>query len=127
MWGIDDRRSNAGQDNKKKGALAGLYYQAEADTNTVKIGSAHDHLAVAVGDRIVVCYTQESSPDKVYFRVIRHGKSGPVSELAVGKGRKNNLSSEYMALYAESSRIWFVNTLAPNTLYELELVDAKLP
>lgn len=28
-----------------------------------------------------------------------------------------------MALYTEADRIWFANTLAPNTLHELKLVD----
>jgi hypothetical protein len=92
-----------------------------------KVGGGRHHRAVAVGDRIVVCYTEEASPNQVFFRVIRNGALGPVTEVTIAKNREHNLGAEDMALYAESGRIWFVNTLAPNTLYELRLVDTKAP
>src|SRR5262249_13691468 len=79
------------------------------------------------GDRIVVCYTLRSAPDKAFFRVIRHGALGPVTELTIAKDWKHNLSSEYMVLYSEADRIWFVNTLEPNRLFELKLVDTQTP
>jgi hypothetical protein len=125
LRGIDDRRSV--EEKKGKGQVAGLYYQAEADATTLKVGSGNEHIAVAVGDRVIVGYTENNAPDKVFFRVIRHGTLGPVTEVAIAKGRDHNLSSEYMTLHSEGDRIWFVNTLAPNTLYELKLVDAKKP
>src|SRR5262249_54436517 len=103
----------------------GVYYQAEADGKTVKVANARQYRAAAVGDRIVVCYTLDDQPDKALFRVINHGALGPVKEITVAKGRKHNLWSDYMLLHAETDRIWFVNTIASNTVYELKLADAK--
>jgi hypothetical protein len=117
-------RTNEGPDQTQP---ASLHYQAEADGKTVKLASTYQYRAIAVGDRIVVCYTVKDSPEKVFFRVINHGALGPVSEITVGKGRIHNLWSENMVLYSEAERIWFVNTLATNTIYELKLVDAKKP
>lgn len=119
LWGTNDRR--------RRGQATGLYYQAEADTTVLKIADGYHHRAIAVGDRIVICYSLENAPDKVFFRVIRYGTLGPVSELTVAKGRDHNLWSEYMVLYSEADRIWFVNTLTPNALYKLKLVDVKNP
>lgn len=112
---------------KKNGAIAGLYYQAESDAITVKLGNGYHHRAIAVGDRIVVCYTQEDVPEKAFFRVVYRGSLGPVTEITAAKGRKDELSAEDMVLHAETDRIWFVNTLMPNTLHELTLVDVKKP
>ena len=119
LWGIDQ--------GDKKDAAAGLYYQAEADGKTVKVSDGGDFRAIAASDRIVVCYTLKQSPEKVFFRVINHGALGPVSEIVAAKGRKDPLRTEYLLLYAEASRIWFLNTLARNTLFELKLADAKKP
>jgi hypothetical protein len=119
LWRIDE--------GANQGKATGLYYQAEADGKTVKVSNAYEYRAVAVGNRIVVCYTQEDSPEKVFFRVIQHGILGAESAIAAAKGRKNNLWSEDMALHAEFARIWFANTLARNTVYELKLVEAKEP
>lgn len=105
----------------------GLYCQAEADGKTVKVGDSEEYRAIGVGNRIVICYTLNKTPNKVYFRVINHGALGPVSEITVAKDRKDRLGTEYMLLYAESGRIWFVNTLARNTLYELKLADPQRP
>jgi hypothetical protein len=117
LWRIDE--------GANRGEATGLYYQAEAESKSVKVANGYHYRAIAVGHSVVVCYTLLRSPDKVYFRVLHYGAPGPVTELTVAKGREHNLQDEYMALYAETDRIWFVNTLAPNTLYELKLVDMK--
>jgi hypothetical protein len=119
IWRVDE--------GAKKGEATGVYYQAEADGKTVKIGSEFQYRALSVGDRIVVCYTQEEVPDKVYFRVIKDGTLGPVSEIEAAKGRSHNLWSEDMVLHADGDRIWFVNTLTRDTLYELKLAEATKP
>jgi hypothetical protein len=119
LWRIDE--------GAKRGEATGLYYQAEADGKTVKICDGYEYRALAVGDRIVVCYTLDGSPEKVFFRVINHGALGPVSEITAGKGRKHDLQSEYMLLSTAAGRIWFANTLRRNTLYELRLVDTEKP
>jgi hypothetical protein len=123
IWGIWDRRDVTDPKEKKRESLDGLYYQAEANTARIKVGGGYHHRAIAVGDRIVICYTQESAPNMIYFRVIRHGTLGPVTELAIAKDREHPLWTEDMVLHAEAERIWFVNTLAPNTLHEFKLVD----
>jgi hypothetical protein len=117
LWRVDE--------GAKPGDATGLYYQAESDVQTVKVAKGYDYRAANVGDRIVVCYTQRDAPEKVFFRVILHGTAGPVSEIEAAKGRTHPLSSEDMVLHADAGRLWFVNTLARNTLYELELVGAK--
>jgi hypothetical protein len=122
VWGIQDP-TRLEPEQAKDGKLAGVYYQAEAEGTTVRVSAGEHYRAIAVGDRIVICYTLKSAPNSVYFRVIRNGTLGPVTEITAAKGREHNLWSEYMALYAEGDRIWFVNTIAPNTLYELRLVD----
>ncbi|MBI3464393.1 MAG: hypothetical protein HY000_15255, partial [Planctomycetes bacterium] len=66
-------------------------------------------------------------PNQVFFRVIRNRAFGPVTEITIAKDREHNLWGEYMALYAESDRVWFVNTLEPNRLHELRLVDTTKP
>ena len=115
LWSIDE--------GERRGEDTGLYCQAEADGKTVKVAGACQYRAIAVGDRIVLCYALEGSPEKVFFRVSHHGTLGPESKIEVAKGR--NLWSEYMLLHSEGDRIWFVNTLAANTVYELKLADAK--
>jgi hypothetical protein len=119
LWRIDE--------GARQGEATGLYYQAEADGKAMKVSSAYEYRATAVGNRIVFCYTLKESPEKVFFRVINHGALGPVSEITAAKGREYKLGSEYMLLYSESDRIWFVNTLTRNTLYELKLEDARNP
>jgi hypothetical protein len=111
----------------KPGPATGLYYQAEADGKSLKVASGHEYRAVNVGNRVVVCFTQLNQPDKLSFFVIRHGIAGPVTEIEVAKGREHNLWSEDMVLYADGDRIWFVNTLASNTLFELRLVESQTP
>jgi hypothetical protein len=58
---------------------------------------------------------------------MHRGNWGPTTEINTAKGRKFNLWSEYMVLYAEGDRVWFVNTIEQNTLYEFKLVDEKKP
>jgi hypothetical protein len=111
----------------KQGKATGLYYQTERDGKTVKVTDAYDYRAVAVGNRIVVCYTKEDTPEKVFFCVIHQGLVGPKSELIAAKGREHNLWAKYMFLYADGDRIWFANTLFGTWLYELKLTDAAKP
>ncbi|MBM4073107.1 MAG: hypothetical protein FJ271_29915 [Planctomycetes bacterium] len=68
LWGLWDRRDNGEAKGKERSRLDGLYYQAEADAVTIKLGGGYHHRAVAVGDRIIVCYTEESAPNDVSFR-----------------------------------------------------------
>jgi len=117
VWKIDEGAAQT--------KATGLYYQAEADGKTVKFSDGYEYRAIAAGDRIVVCYTLKDSPEKVFFRVIQHGILGPVSEITAAKGRSHNLWSEDLLLYWEPDRIWFMNTLATNALYELRIVDAQ--
>lgn len=119
LWGIDGGTKNSD--------ATGLYYQAETEAKTVKVADGYHYRAITVGNRIVVCYTLKQAPNKVYFRVINHGVLGPVSEITIAKDRKYNLWGKYMLLYAEAGRIWFVNTLARNTPYELKLADPQKP
>jgi hypothetical protein len=68
----------------------------------------------------------EAEPNKVFFRVINGDKVGPVSELKISDNRKHELWGSRMVLgRAGDDRIWFLNTLEINTLYELKLVDVK--
>src|SRR5262249_31789242 len=117
VWGIADLTPGANPGIKTPGPQNGLYYQAEANPKTLKIGTGANHRAVAVGDGVAVCWTEEGMPDNVYFRVIRRGVLGPVTELRIGQDRTHNLAAEYMALYADRDRIWFANTLSPNAIY----------
>jgi hypothetical protein len=127
FWSLNYRRDGAGPKGKGQAKPNGIYYQAEADATPRKVADGDHYRAIAMGDRIVVCYTQESAPNTAFFRVIRHGALGPVTAVTIDKGRENNLSEDYMVLYADAERVWFVNTLAPNTLHELRLVDAPKP
>jgi hypothetical protein len=115
LWRIDE--------GARPTEATGLYYQAETDGKTVKVCSSYDYRAIAVGDRIVICYTLKGSPEKVFFRVINHGTLGPVSEIVVAKGREDNLDLEWLVLHADAHRIWFANSLKANQLYELKLAD----
>ena len=119
FWGISE--------GAKPTEATGLYYQSEVDGKTVKIAQGYDFQAIAVGNRIIVCYVHRDVPEKVFFRVINHGAVGSVSEVTVNKGRDYSMWSENMLIHAESDRIWFVNTMTENTLYELKMVDAKMP
>jgi hypothetical protein len=110
----------------ERGAATGLYYQAEADGKTVKVSDGYRYRATAVGGRIVLCYTREKAPEKVFFRVVRRGALGPETGITVARGYKHNLWGEDMVLHAESGRLWFVNTLDRNSVYELRMVSTPL-
>lgn len=64
-------------EGQARGEATGLYYQAEADGKKMKVSRGFEYRAIAIGNRIIICYTQEESPEKVYFRVIEHGTLGP--------------------------------------------------
>jgi hypothetical protein len=117
IWRVDE--------GAMPGEATGLYYQAETDGKTIKIGGAHDYRAIVAGSRIVVCYTQKDSPAEVSFRVINHGVAGPASEIIANKGGEYPLASENLLLHAEGERLWFLNTRATNIRYELKLADTK--
>jgi hypothetical protein len=124
IWGIEDLTPGQNPLIKKPGSLNGLYYKSGAGATAVKVGAGSHHRAATRGDDVVICYTQESTPNIVYFRVIRQGASGPITELKISEDRTNNLWSEYMVLQPVGDRVWFVNTLTPNTLDEFKLVDS---
>jgi hypothetical protein len=119
LWRIDEGARHT--------EATGLYYQAEADGKTVKVAPGYEYRAVALGDRLLVCYTVEESPNKVFFRVIHHGAPGPVSEITVAKGRKYNLRSEDLLLHADKERLWFMNTVNTAALYELKIDEETKP
>jgi hypothetical protein len=121
LWGIVAREGNA--DLKQK--TEALHYRAEADATILKVGGGTDYAATAIGDRIIVCYSEEGSPNDVFLRVIRNGVLGPVARITLVKEREHSLSGHYMALHAEANRVWFVNTLEANTLYESKLADVN--
>lgn len=117
LWGIRGRRDS------KNVTVDKLYCQAEAKSAILKVGDSYHFRATALGDRIIVCYTNKHAPNQVSVRVIRNGVLGPVTELPIAKNREHNLWSEDMVLHAERDQIWFVNTLQPNTLHELKVSD----
>jgi hypothetical protein len=119
LWGIDESSEGKFEES------TALYYQSETDGKTIKLTDAYQSKAIAAEKRIVICYTRKRSPEKVYFRVLLNGELGPENEIEAAKGRKNKLWSDYMVLNSDSNLIWFVNTLARNTVYELKLVDEK--
>jgi len=119
LWRVDE--------GAKRGEATGLYYQAEGEAKTIKIARGYQYRAIGAEDRIVVCYTEEDSPEKVFFRVINRATVGPVTDITAAKGRKHNLWSEDMMLYSEADRIWFMNTLKTTSLFELKLADPKKP
>jgi hypothetical protein len=127
FWGILDRRDASDSKGQKRELLDGLYYQAEADGVTIKVGSSYRYRATALGDRIIVCSMMENAPHQAYFRVIRHGVVGPTTDLAIVKKGVDHLWTGDLILHANQDRIWFVNTLAPDKLYEMKLVDIKAP
>lgn len=113
-------RVNEGQN---KSDSTGVYYQPERTGQTTKIAVGYEYRAIAVGTCIVVCYTLEKSPEKVYFQVINYGVPGPVSELVVNQGEKYPLRLEKMILHSAGEKLFFVNTRTPHIVYELKLVD----
>jgi hypothetical protein len=117
LWSMD-----GGKEHPK---LTGVYCQAESNLEPLKVCASRHYRAIAVGNRIVVCYTLENALTKVFFRVIHHGTMGPVSEIAVENKLDYSLWRDSMQLNAEADRIWFVNTIEPEAVYELMIVDRK--
>ncbi len=117
LWSMDGGKEHA--------KLTGVYCQAEANLEPLKVCANRHYRAVAIGNRIVVCYTPDDSPTKVFFRVIHHGTMGPISEMTVENKLDYSLWRESMQMHVEADRIWFVNTIEPDTVFELQIVDRK--
>ena len=110
---------------KEKAKLTGVYYQAETKLEPLKVCASRHYRAIAVGNRIAVCFTLEGALTKVFFRVIHHGTMGPVSEITVENKYDYSLWRDFMQLHAEADRIWFVNTMEPDAVYEFMIADGK--
>jgi hypothetical protein len=117
LWSIDGGKEHA--------KLTGVYCQAESKLEPFKVCASRHYRAIAVGNRMIVCYTLEGSLTTVFFRVIHHGTMGPISEIAVDNKLDNSPWRDSMQLHAEGDRIWFVNTMEPDTVYELRIADRK--
>jgi hypothetical protein len=115
VWRVD-----TGQEKTKS---AGTYYHSEAHGKTSKISDGYQFGAVPCGNRLVVCTTVEAAPNKVFFRVIHNGTIHTPTEITIAQDRKHDLGLEYMALATDADRIWFMNTLASDAIYELRLSD----
>jgi hypothetical protein len=117
VWRVD-----TGQEKTKS---AGTYYHSEAHGKTIKVSDGYQFGAVACGNRLVICSSDEAAPNKVFFRVIQNGTIHPPTEITIAKDRKHDLWLEDMAIAAGADRIWFMNTLATDLVYELRLSDGK--
>jgi hypothetical protein len=117
LWRLDGRQ--------EKPRLTGVYYQPEANLEPLKVCPSLHYRAVAIGNRIVLCYTMENAPTRVFFRIIHHGTLGPISEITIENKLKSSLWKDSFQLYAEGDRIWFVNTMEPDAVCELKIVDRK--
>ena len=71
----------------------------------------------------MVCYTIETEPKKVFFRVIRDGKLGTVSEVLIDNRLNYGLWDEDYDLSQVGDKLWFVNTLNIQHVYELAVTD----
>jgi hypothetical protein len=81
---------------------------------------------IALGSKMVVCYTLEDKPNKVIFRVIQDGTLGPETAVTIARVREHNLWGKYIVLVsAGKDLLWFVNTQEVNTFRELKLVPAE--
>jgi hypothetical protein len=115
------------REGQRKSPASGLFYQAKGTGETLKLADNYNGFkSLMVGKRIVVCYTEEDSPDKVYFRVIQDGRPGPVASITLARPRTHALWGKYVVLgnNGEDS-FWFVDTLDINHLYELKVVEIK--
>ncbi len=117
VWSVD-----TGAEETKS---AGIYCHSEADGRTIKVSDGSEFGAVSCANRLVVCTSDEFAPDKVSFRVVHNGTIHPPTEITIAQNRKSELWLEYMALAADADRIWFMNTQATDTLYELRLADGE--
>ncbi|HZZ82535.1 MAG TPA: hypothetical protein VFE62_28810, partial [Gemmataceae bacterium] len=109
-------------EGERPSAASGLYYLAESENKQIKLANSYQNCAVRAGDHIISCYTLDNAPDKVFFRVISHGVPGPITEIVASK---QALWTENLLLHFDGERIWFMNSLATQALYELKLSDSK--
>jgi hypothetical protein len=117
LWSVDGLKEHA--------KLTAVYCQAESNLEPFKVCASRHYQAIAVGSRIIVCYTLEGSLTRVFFRVIHHGTMGPITEITVDNKFDYSLWRDSMQLHAEGDRIWFVNTIAPDAVYELRIADTQ--
>lgn len=115
IWRVD-----TGEEKTKS---AGTYCHSEAHGKTSKISDRYEFGEVCCATRLVVCTAEEAESNKVSFRVIHNGTVHPPTEITISQNREHVLRSEYMALAGDEDRIWFMNTRATDTLYELRLED----
>ena len=117
VWRVDT--------GQRKTKSAGTYYHSESHGKTIKVSDGYEFSAAPCGNRLIVCSSDDAAPNKVFFRVIHNGTVHAPTEIAIGKNREHGLGLEYMALAADADRIWFMNTLATNVVYELRLSAGK--
>jgi hypothetical protein len=117
LWSVD-----GGEEHAKR---TGVYCQAEFKPEPFKVCASHHYRAIAVGNRIIVCYTMDDAPATVFFRVIYHGTVGPISEIAIANRLTFSLWRDSLQLHAQGDRIWFVNTMEPDSVYEMRIADRK--
>ena len=103
----------------------GTYYHSESHGKTIKLAEGVKFRAVPCGNRLVVCTTDDAAPKKVLFHVIHNGAAHAPTELAIANESDHGLYGHYLALAADSDRIWFMNTLATDVIYELRLSAGK--
>lgn len=118
LWSVDE--------GNKPTADTGLYYLADGKKTPVRLSASVHFKAVAQGSKLVVCYTLDESPNKVFFRVFQGGVPGPETALTVARGREHNLWGEDMVLAsAGKDLLWLVNTQEINTFHELKVVPVE--
>ncbi len=126
LWTVhDDRRSV--KEERRRTTVSGLFYQAKDTGPTIKLAERQRGCdSLVVSGQIVVCYTLENEPEKVYFQVLREGRPGPATAITLVRRPKRGLGGGSMVLGSDKGQnFWFVNTLDPGTLYLLEVVDGK--
>ncbi len=119
LWKVDE--------GEHKTTASGVFYQAKEAGQTIKIAETYNGFkSLVVGDQIVVCYSLEKDVDKVYFRVIRDGKPGPVTSITLAQRPSYALWSDRIVLGSDSAdKFWFVDTLNASKLYFLEVANGK--
>jgi len=114
FWSIDWR--------KDKTPGGGLHYLADGKTTSVRLADSRQFEVLAIGKKIVVCYTIEGKIDQVFFRVIEAGIVGPESSVKISNRYDYSLWGEDMVLgNAGRDRLWFVNAKEINKFYELKI------
>jgi hypothetical protein len=119
LWNVDE--------GEHRSTASGLFYQAKDSGQTIQLAVPHNGFkSLVVNNQIVVCYALENDPMKVYFRVIRDGKPGPVTSITLAKQPYHALWSDSMVLGSDSDdKFWFIATHDAGTLYQLEVTDGK--